>query len=253
MSEVNTVAFIQARMSSTRLPNKVLREILGESILNHLVSRLKNSKTIDKIVVLTSQEASDDAIEVECSQYGYECFRGSLNNVLERFYLASKIYDPKNIVRITADCPLLDWNIVDDIVTKHLEFNADYTSNTIKPTYPDGLDVEVFSLDCLHRMYHKAHKDIEKEHVTYYCYTHPDEFEIKNVENPLGDMSNYRWTVDTEEDFLLVSLVYKNLYTENKKFLSSDIYDLFNRKKDLLKLNNQYERNEGLMKEDNKC
>lgn len=238
-------AFLQARMSSTRLPGKVLKAICGKPMILHQIDRLKTCNKIDHVVVLTSSDASDDALYEICKKNEIECFRGSLNNVLERFKFASDKYDANCIVRLTADCPLMDWDVVDDVVSNHLLGDFDYTSNTIKPTYPDGLDVEVFSRNCLVKMYGLANKPEEKEHVTLYCYTHEKDFRLHNVINKQGDKSNFRWTVDTNEDFEFVTKIYDSLYPKNKLFNSKDIYKFIEDNSEILELNNNIIRNEG--------
>lgn len=241
-------AFVQVRMSSSRLPGKVLKPICGKPMLEQLLLRLKLSQAIDDIVVLTSTDRSDDCIEEFCRIIGQACFRGDLDNVLDRFYQASLVYEPDHIVRITGDCPLIDWGVVDHVVRQHTSSDCDYTSNTLTPTYPDGLDVEVFTQDCLKKMHIDAKKDIEKEHVTYYCYQHPDEFKVQNVSNPLGDFSNERWTVDTEEDFSLVTKIFENLYPKKPQFTFDDIVQMIKNNHAVFSINRHLKRNEGLNK-----
>lgn len=239
-------AFLQARMSSKRLPGKVLKDICGKPMIIQQIDRLKKCKKIDQIVVLTSVDSLDDDLFEICNENKIECFRGSLNNVLERFKFASDKYEANCIVRLTADCPLLDWDLVDEVVMEHLLGGFDYTSNTVIPTYPDGLDVEVFSRDCLIKMYNLASKPEEHEHVTLYCYTHVDEFKLHNVLNKAGDKSNFRWTVDTEQDFKFVTKIYESLYSKSKFFDSNDIYELIKDNPKILELNKNILRNEGL-------
>lgn len=243
---MKVIAFVQARMSSSRLPGKVLKKIIEKPMLDHLISRLSYSKLIDEVVVVTSDDDSDDAIENLCCELKIKFFRGSLDNVLERFYLASKAYSADHIVRITGDCPLLDSEIVDYIISEHLKSNCNYTSNTINPSYPDGQDVEVFDVATLEKMYIQAESKIDQEHVTFYCYTHPDLFKLNNIKNPRGDFSTYRWTVDNDVDFLFVEKIYEELYQNNKEFNSLDIYKLLDKKPYLSEINKGIVRNEGL-------
>lgn len=243
---MKVIAFVQARMSSSRLPGKVLKKIIEKPMLEHLVGRLSCSQLIDKVVVVTSNDDSDDAIEKLCCELKIECFRGSLDNVLERFYLANKLYDADHIVRITGDCPLLDSEIVDHVISEHLNSSCNYTSNTIKPSYPDGQDVEVFDVATLGEMYLKAKSKVDREHVTYFCYTHPELFKLNNIVNPKGDFSSYRWTVDNEVDFKFVEKIYEELYLSKRNFNSLDIYMLLDKKPYLSEINKGIVRNEGL-------
>jgi spore coat polysaccharide biosynthesis protein SpsF len=240
-------AFLQARFSSTRLPGKVLKVLAGKTMLEHQIERLKRSKTINTIVVLTSLDKSDDAIERICKKNHIHCFRGELNDVLSRFTAALAVYPCDNVVRITGDCPLLDWNVVDSIINEHLEKNVDYTSNTIIPTYPDGLDVEVIKSDCLLDVNTHPLKSYEREHVTYSIYQNPDLYTLHNVLNPLGDESHLRWTVDELVDYEFMCTVYNELYT-GKPFSTHAIRMLLSEKPDISNINKGFYRNEGLSK-----
>jgi len=143
------LAILQARTSSSRLPGKVLKPILGKPMLLLQIERVRRARKIDKLVVATSNDPSDDGIEALCKQHGIDCFRGSLNDVLDRFYRAALTYNPEHIVRLTGDCPLIDPELVDSIIDMHLEGNYDYTSNAIQMTFPDGLDVEILTIKVL--------------------------------------------------------------------------------------------------------
>ena len=246
---MSVLVFLQARMSSSRLPGKVLLDLKGKPMLIRQIERIHKAHSIDGLVVLTSKSPSDDAIYEVCKAYSIECFRGDLDNVLNRFYTASLYYKPEHIVRVTGDCPLLDWTVLDQVVNKHLSDPHDYTSNTLEPTYPDGLDVEIFTKDCLDKMHDKAESATQKEHVTYYCYTHSDDFTLQNVTNPEGDKSTYRWTVDNVEDFALVESVYEGLYSINNDFIAKDIEEYLLKNPDVARLNQHINRNEGLLGE----
>ncbi len=242
------VAFIQARMSSSRLPGKVLKDLFGEPMIFRQIDRLKKSKLLTDIVVVTSLDRSDDILVEECMRRGVQIFRGSLDNVLDRFYQAQQLYVSDYCVRITADCPLLDWDVVDLVVARHVENIVDYTSNTLKPTFPDGLDVEVFSPNLIEKIMSEITTDIEKEHVTYYCHTHQDEFTLLNVNNPNGDQSYYRWTVDNFEDYEFVCAVYRGLYEVNPDFNSKDIMDYLGENEEIYIINKHQIRNGALKK-----
>lgn len=241
------IAIMQARFSSSRLPGKILKPLLKIPMIIHEVNRLKKSKFIDKIVIATSQEASDDIVEMICQQCNVEVFRGSLKDVLDRYYQCANNYQADQIIRVTGDCPLLDWEIVDAVITKHLSEGNDYTSNTLRPTFPDGLDVEIMKFSVLVQAWQQAKLPSEREHVTPYIYKHPELFKLGCL-YCFEDLSTMRWTVDEEEDFLFITKVYDSLYPSNKKFTMQDILVLLEKKPDLQKINQKYLRNEGLTK-----
>jgi len=220
------LAILQARMSSTRLPGKVLKPLLGEPMLARQIERVRRAKRIDKLVVATSSDASDDAIAGLCDSLGVGVYRGPLADVLGRYWGAAKRFGPaEHIVRLTGDCPLADWEVIDAVLDHHLAEDADYTSNCQKLTFPKGLDVEVFKAEHLETAYYEARDPYEREHVTPFFYRNPDRFRISNLEcdPPLGDL---RWTVDTPEDFAFVEQVYAALYPANPAFLSKDVAQL---------------------------
>jgi len=220
------LAILQARMSSTRLPGKVLKPLLGEPMLARQIERVRRAKRIDKLVVATSSDASDDAIAGLCDSLGVGVYRGPLADVLGRYWGAAKRFGPaEHIVRLTGDCPLADWEVIDAVLDHHLAEDADYTSNCLKLTFPKGLDVEVFKAEHLETAHYEARDPYEREHVTPFFYRNPDRFRTANLEcdPPLGDL---RWTVDTPEDFAFVDHVYAALYPTNPAFLSKDVAQL---------------------------
>ncbi len=238
---------VQARMSSTRLPAKVLLEIKGRPLLEILHSRLQNSQCIDEIIIATSQDISDDQIELWCKKNGVKCFRGSLENVLERYYQCALIMTPDHIVRITADCPLIDPVVVDQVIRAHLDHDADYTSNTLEPTFPDGLDVEVMTLKALECAYKNAILPSHREHVTKYIYDNPKLFKLNSFKQQ-HNYSSLRWTVDTYDDFQVVSEIINHFVAIDKVSYQEILglyQDLTNR---ILNLNSQYARNAGMLK-----
>lgn len=240
-------AFLQARMSSTRLPGKVLMALHGKPMIDRQIERIRLSKFIHEIIVLTSNDSSDDKLVEYCESINCKVFRGSINDVLSRFIGALKKYPSDHVVRLTGDCPLIDWDVIDSTISKHLETHADYTSNVIPPTFPDGLDVEVIEKNCLIDIGKKAQKDYEKEHVTYYCYQNPDKYHIENYTNSIGDESSLRWTVDHKRDFEFVSIIYEKLYMD-KPFDTTQIRTFLKSEPNLVKLNEGISRNEGLSK-----
>jgi len=238
-------------MSSSRLPNKVLMPILGKPMLAHQIARLSQVKTPHKLIIATSEQKSDDAIAELCNKLKVNCFRGSLKDVLARYYQAAQAYNidgsVKNIVRVTGDCPLIDSNIIDQVIELFLTSKVAYCSNCIPATLPDGLDVEVFTLAALKKAYKLAKQPSEREHVTPFIRNNPRLFTTKNfVHSP--DLSHYRWTVDEAADFKLISKIYQALYVKNPYFKLADIIRLLQQQPELAKINQHINRNEGLKK-----
>lgn len=241
------LAILQARCSSSRLPQKVLKDILGKPMLLHQIDRINKSKLIDKLVVATSNDISDDIMEKRLTGSNIDVFRGSLDDVLDRYYQCALKYNPDYIVRITGDCPLIDWNIIDMVVKKHINEGNDYTSNALEPTYPDGLDVEVMNFTVLKKAWVNAKLPSEREHVTPYIYKNRNLFKIgcfKNIEN----LSELRWTVDELEDFKFVKTIYELLYNDNKYFTIDDILKVLKENPEVGQINSQFKRNEGYLK-----
>ena len=236
-------AIIQARTSSSRLPEKVLKTLPYNSdtnILQQVIRRTKKSKYINNIVVATTTEKEDEKIIETVKREKVNYHRGSLENVLERYYLAAKENKADIIVRITSDCPCIDAKIIDMLIEKHLKEKNDYTNNFLERSFPHGLDAEVFNFDVLEKAYFNANKKYETEHVTPYIYkTDKSKFKIGNLK-AAGDYfaPDIRITVDTEEDYALLCIVYDYLYKNNNFFDIKDIIKLF-KEKPFLKLINQ--------------
>jgi len=239
------VAIIQARMGSTRLPRKVLLDICGRSMLWHVVNRVRQAKLLSGVVVATSVDSSDDPVAGFCEQEGNPCFRGSEDDVLDRYYQTARWMSADVIVRITADCPLIDPNVVASVVQCYLDGNYDYVSNTDPPTFPDGLDTEVFSLEALKRTWHEARLQSEREHVTPYIRKHPELFRIGNVTYG-EDLSSMRWTVDEPRDLGFVRAVYDHLKSMSSNM--ADALDILKEHPELMKINAGIGRNEGYQK-----
>jgi spore coat polysaccharide biosynthesis protein SpsF len=199
------------------------------------------------LVVATSNDKSDDILINVLDNANIDYYRGSLNDVLGRFYFTAKKYKPHQIVRLTGDCPVIDSQIIDDVIDYHTEGNFDYTSNVIPPTFPDGLDVEVFTFSSLQDSYNKAYLPSHREHVTPYITTNNNIFKIGNYRNDC-DNSFLRWTVDEECDFELVQHFYNYLYTHRKNFSMGDILNLIEKYPKLNFINSSINRNEGLKK-----
>ncbi len=241
------LAILQARVSSTRLPGKVLKPILGQPMLLQQIGRVRRATRIDRLVVATSLDIFDDPIEQLCRENNLECFRGSLEDVLDRLYQAAKPFRPDHVVRLTGDCPLSDPDLIDQIVEYHLKNQFDYTSNAIQPTYPDGLDMEIFRFSCLETAWKEAVLPSQREHVTPFIHQQPDRFKIGHFKGPV-DLSMLRWTVDEPADFDLVTRIYEAIYPGNPNFTTADILAFLDRNPALKTVNTHHERNEGLQK-----
>lgn len=243
----NIIAIVQARMASSRLPGKILLPLMDKTMLEQVINRILPVELISQVVVATTEQKTDDIIEAFCNDKSIPCYRGSESNVLERFYLCAKEYQADIIVRVTADDPLKDPEIITHAIQLFLEGDYDYVSNTLKPTFPEGLDIEVFSFTALERAYQGAELSSEMEHVTPYLYKHPQEFRLCSLSNE-PDLSGLRWTVDTPEDYLFVTKVYKELYQKpNEVFLTQEILELLEQKPELKELNAGHTRNEGYL------
>lgn len=200
-----TVAIIQARMSSSRLYGKVLLPLGDKTVLDFVYDQTCRATTIDSVVIATSDTHADDSIEQHCQSRGMPVFRGSHTDVLERYYLCAKNYSATTVVRITADCPLIDPAVIDTVVKSYQNSNYDYVSNS-RPvhTFPNGIELEVFSFAALERAYNSATKPSEREHVTSFIWNNPDLFSLFSVTNS-EDLSHLRVTLDESEDYQLIT------------------------------------------------
>lgn len=240
------LAIIQARMGSSRLPGKVLMKLEGKPVLWHVASRVSRSSYVDDVVVATTFKKEDLEIVKYCSSNGIRIFIGSEDDVLDRYYQAAKLFKPDNVIRITADCPLHDPYVIDQIICKHIKDDNDYTSNTIEETFPDGLDCEIMKFYVLEDTWKKAVMASEREHVTQYI--------IKNNKYKLGcvlspvNRKNERWTLDTAEDYNFIKKIFARFYSINPEFRSEDIYAFLDSEPELRKINSNILRNEGLLK-----
>jgi glutamate-1-semialdehyde 2,1-aminomutase len=236
------LAIIQARYNSTRFPGKVVKKIDNKTILEIIIRRLSKSKHISKIIVACSNNRNDKEIVTICKKLGVNYFIGSENDALDRFYHAAKKYKGINIVRITADCPLIDPKIVDDVISNFFLKNVDYSSNTNPPTFPDGLDVEVFKFSTLKEAYMNAKKSEEREHVTPFIINNK-KFKKFNLKHPI-DYSSLRLTLDEKEDFVLIAKIIK-YFKNNLNFNLKNILDLYKKRKNFFLSNSHLVRNEG--------
>ena len=235
-------AIIQARCGSTRFPNKVFAFIDGKPLLWHVVNRLKYATKIDDIIVATTVSEKDDKIEEWCKENNVHCFRGSEENVLNRYYSASEAFPSDYVVRITADDPFKEPKVIDAVITKLIEEGYDHVTNNLPPSFPEGLDCEAFKKSALDRSEKEAETAFECEHVTQYIYHHPEIFKIGNVSNG-ENLSYLRWTVDKDVDFEMVKAVYAHRNPANKGILLMDeILEILKANPEIEKINSEVER-----------
>lgn len=233
--------YVQARMGSTRLPGKIMMKVIDKPLLGYELERLQQCKEADSIVVLTTTDSADNVVVGYCKENMIDCLRGSTEDVLDRYYQTAIVRKPDIIVRITGDCPLIDPEIIDQVIVFFKSHSYDYVSNGIERTYPRGLDVEVFSFKALELAWKHAKRTEEREHVTPFIYRNPELFLIKNLSlDPPQD--GHRWTVDTADDFNLVRLILEALYPENKNFRMSDVLELMEKHPDWIKINAHIEQ-----------
>lgn len=233
------VAIVQARMSSSRLPGKSLMEIAGRPMLEWVIRRVKRSRLIDLVMVATTTDTSDDPIEMLCKKLETPVFRGSMNDVLDRYYQAAKQLQADIIVRITSDCPLIDPGLIDKTIELLKEKEADFACNRLPPpmkrTFPIGLDVEVVRFHALERAWKEANKKNEREHVMPYLYEEPGRFKVVKIDH-VADYGSMRWTVDTREDLEFVRQIYA--HTKGRDDFSwQDVLDLLKRQPELTNIN----------------
>lgn len=238
------VAVIQARMSSSRLPGKVLMSLSGKPVLEHIVDRLKICKNINEIVVASSTHKSDNEIEKFCLKKEILIYRGSLDDVLDRFYQAAKIHNADAILRITADCPVIDPQVVDIIVNSFKKNSVDLCG--LSGNFPDGLDCTIFTFDALEIAWHKATLKSEREHVCPYIENNQDIFNVLPVEL-FNNLEKHRWTIDEPNDYELLTIIYDELYKTGKIFSTNDILELLSKKPHLSLINDKITRNEGYL------
>ena len=246
----NLICIIQARMGSTRLPGKVLRKICGKPMLKLLVERVENAKLIDQVVIATTTKTEDDEIENVCKNNKIKYYRGQEDDVLDRYYNAcrqNEVADDDGVVRVTGDCPLIDPEIIDRVISLYADKKVDYASNINPPTFPDGMDVEVIKFSSLKKAWEEANLKSEREHVTPYIRKHTDIFTHVNLENDI-DLTKMRLTVDNQEDFEVIEFVFNRLYKDKGIFSINEVYSLMNKNSEMFKKNSFYQRNEGYLK-----
>ncbi len=247
----NIIAIIQARMGSSRLPGKVMMDIVGKPLLWHIVNRLKYSKLINKIVVATGNGEENDVIEGLCKRYNIDYYRGSEEDLIDRYYQTSKLFDADVVVRAPADCPLVDPEIVDKVIDFFLKnINSyDYVNNS-RPhiTYPHGLDVETFSFCLLEKLWREIKDPFRREWFTTVIFENPEKYKISCLKNDV-DLSHLRLTVDYKEDLELIRYIFQNLFTDNVCFSLKDILELYSRNQKMFNINQKYKKDEQYIKE----
>ena len=237
-------AIIQARMGSTRLPKKVMLEVLGKPVLWHVVNRVSKAKLIDGLIIATTVNLEDDIIVKFCKNNDILVFRGSENDVLDRYYQCAKEYGIKDIVRITADCPLHDPNIIDMAIREYLKGKYDYVCNTIQYTFPDGFDVEVFSFGALEDAWKNANLPSEREHVTPFIKKN-EKFKKKNIYSNKKYPAN-RCSLDYIDDYEFIKRIYEGIGKE--MFYIDDVMDYVKKNPEILKINQHIKINNGYLK-----
>lgn len=242
------LVIIQARCGSTRLPNKVLMDLCGKPVLQRMIERVQKSKLIDDIIVVTSIENNNLPILSLCSNIGVRVGVGSENDVLDRYYQTAKLIKPEYVIRLTADCPCFDAGLL-DLAIDELNEDTDYCG-MLDETFADGLDLEIIKYTALEKSWMEAKHSFEREHVTQYIIRHPEIFKIQKFNSPIGNFGNNRWTVDEPEDFELVKNIYEHFDKTQigMNFNYKDILNYLQKNPEVMKINQKYKRNEGLIK-----
>ncbi|MEZ4752926.1 MAG: glycosyltransferase family protein [Bdellovibrionota bacterium] len=237
---MKTIITIEARMGSSRLPGKMLLPICEKPILQLVIERLKRVKLANEVVVATTVNLLDDEIEALCKSIDCAYFRGSEPDVLDRLIQTAKAFDAEVIAQTTGDCPLIDPAVVDEAIKIFRESNVDYVSNRLDRTYPTGVDPQVFYTSALERVAEKTNDPDDREHGSYYIYTHPHEFTMKNFKAEDVNLPHYRWLLDYPEDFEFTKAIYERLYPSNPDFTMYDVLKLLEDEPELIKINSMY-------------
>lgn len=244
---MNFLVLIQARCGSSRLPNKVMTKIAGKTDLEWVLERVKRSKKIDEVMVITSIEKNNLPLIKLCAELNTRVFVGSEDDVLDRYYQAARLLQPKYVIRITADCPLFDWNYL-DLAIEQLEADTDYMSE-LTESFPDGLDIEIMKFSVLKEAWQKARLASEREHVTLYIRNHADKYKLQNLESPILGIGDKRWTLDEPVDLELIEKIYEYFINQGKEdFVTEDILKFLEANPELNDINSMIARNEGLQK-----
>ena len=236
-------AIIEARMGATRFPGKIIKPILGKPVLELLVERLKKVKLLDEIVIATTLNKSDNVLEKLSKKINVRCFRGSEKDVLARVLEAAKFVKADIIVETLGDCPLTDPRIIEKCIKTFLKGNYDYLANALKPSFPNGLDVQVYPTKILEEVASLTNDPLDREHVTLYIYSHPEKYKIKN----LWATGELFWpelaiTLDTPQDYQLIKIIFEALYPKNPDFTAYDVVRFLRQNPKLLKINKKVKR-----------
>ncbi len=245
---MNYLVMIQARCGSTRLPNKVLKDLCGKPALQRMIERVQKSKAVDEVMVVTSIEKNNLPILKLCAEVGVRVGIGSEDDVLDRFYQTAKLIGPKYVIRLTADCPCFDSELL-DLAISEMAPATDYMGMTSE-SFADGLDLEIMRFSALEKAWREARHSFEREHVTQYIVRHPELYKLQNFESPIGYFGDHRWTVDEPEDFEVVRKIYEYFLKEGKEeiFGYRDIIGFLAEHPEIREINKKYTRNEGLSK-----
>jgi spore coat polysaccharide biosynthesis protein SpsF len=242
---MKTLAILQARMSSTRFPGKVLAPLQGKPMILRQLERIRRAKKLDGVVVATSTDPSDDLLTRTLEAENLLVVRGELDDVLERYVRVIDEFKPDTVVRLTGDCPLTSPAVIDKVIAEFQQADVDYASNTLEPTYPDGLDVEVIRASVLQAYSSLCNDSAEREHVTLGIYRHPETYSLFNIRHRV-DLSDLRWTVDNEQDFQFVDWVYETLLPQNAEFDLEQILSLVEKFPEKSRTESDAVRNESL-------
>ncbi len=242
------LVMIQARCGSTRLPNKVLKDLCGKPALQRMIERVQRSRLVDEVMVVTSISENNLPILKLCAEMGVRVGVGSEEDVLDRYYQTAKLIKPKYVIRLTADCPCFDAGLL-DMAIEQMDESVDYCY-LMGEEFADGLDLEIMKYSALETAWRKADHSFEREHVTQYIGRHPELFTIKGIPSPIGDFSHHRWTVDEPEDFEVVTRIYEHFIGEchREDFNYRDILDFLKDHPEITEINSRFFRNEGLEK-----
>lgn len=242
-------AIIQARIGSSRLPGKIMLNVCGKPLLEHLIHRIKNSKKLDKIIIATTTNKEDNEVVDFCSSRNIAFFRGSQNDVLSRYYETAKFFSVDTIVRLTADTPLLDSQTIDKTIQVYEENNFDFVSNSspLPRTYPDGFNVEIFSFEVLEKIHKDAINPSDREHVTTYITMQPKKFNVYRVDY-FKDLSKYRFNLDYKEDYQLIKCIFEEFYESKPDFLLEDVINWLDKHPEILKLNSDTKPYQNILK-----
>ena len=241
------LVLIQARCGSSRLPNKVMKKFSGKTDLEWVLERVKRSKKIDEVMVITSIEKNNLPLIKLCTELDTRVFVGSEDDVLDRYYQAARLLQPEYVIRITADCPLFDWNYL-DLAIEQLEADTDYMSE-LTESFPDGLDIEIMKFSVLEEAWQNAKMASEREHVTLYIKNNADKYKLQNFECPISGIGDKRWKLDEPADLELIETIYEYFISQGKyDFDTENILQFLEANPELNKINSMIGRNEGLKK-----